>query len=302
MGRAGAYLDAAALDWTRTRRCGACHTNYPYLLARPSAREAGTPDAVREIRAFFEARAEHWDDAAPVARPRWDAEMIATAVALAMNDAATTGTLHPTTRRALDRIWSLQRDDGGFTWLKCGWPPYEHDDYFGAVLAALGVGSAPDAYAKTPSASAGLEGLRRYLCNHPAPDLHHRTFLLWASLKLDGLMTPEERTATRCELLSLQRPDGGWSLPSLGNWQRRDGTPNPKDRPSDGYATGLIVYVLRQAGVPADDPAIRRGVAWLEANQRASGRWFTRSLNDDGAHYIANAGTAFAVMALAACR
>src|SRR5437764_1238439 len=84
------------------------------------------------------------------------------------------------------------RPDGGFTWLKCGWPPYEHDDYYGAVFAALGVGLAPEGYARTAMATEGLEELRRYLHDHPAPDLHHRTFLLWASLRLDGLMTPEE--------------------------------------------------------------------------------------------------------------
>ena len=59
--------------------------------------------------------------------------------------------------------------------------------------------------------------------------------------------------------------------------------------------------MLRQAGVAATAEPIRRGVAWLKANQRASGRWFTRSLNGDGGHYITNAGTAFAVMALKAC-
>ena len=83
--------------------------------------------------------------------------------------------------------------------------------------------------------------------------------------------------------------------------KRRDGSPNPKDGQSDGYATGLVVYVLRQAGIPSDDPAIRKGVAWLKQNQRESGRWFTRSLNNDKAHYIANAGTGFAMMTLAAC-
>jgi squalene-hopene/tetraprenyl-beta-curcumene cyclase len=300
--RAAGYLDAVALDWTRSRKCGTCHTNYAYMLARPSLREVGSADAMQEIRAFFESRVEHWDDDAKAARPRWDAEVIATAVTLAINDAATTGTLHPTTRRALDRIWTLQREDGGFTWLKCDWPPYEHDDYYGAVFAALGVGLAPEGYAKSERATGGLEKLTRYLHEHPAPDLHHRTFLLWASLKLDHLMTPGERETTRRELLSLQREDGGWSLPTLGDWRRRDGSPNPKDGPSDGYATGLVVYVLRQAGVPAQDPAIRRGVAWLEGNQRESGRWFTRSLSNDKAHYIANAGTGFAVMALAACR
>jgi squalene-hopene/tetraprenyl-beta-curcumene cyclase len=300
--RSAGYLDAVALDWTRQRRCGTCHTNYAYLIARPALGDVGPPDAAREIRAFFESRVRHWDDDEDDARPRWDAEVIATAAALAIHDAATTGTLHPATRRALDRMWTLQREDGGFDWLKCDWPPYEHDDYYGAVFAALGVGLAPDGYARSEPADRGVEGLRKYLREHEAPDLHHRTFLLWASSKLDGLMTPEQRERTRAELRTLQRDDGGWSLPSLGHWPRRDGSPNPPNAPSDGYATGLVVYVLRQAGVPTDDPAIRRGVAWLEANQRESGRWFTRSLNNDRTHYIANAGTGFAVMALAACR
>ena len=115
-------------------------------------------------------------------------------------------------------------------------------------------------------------------------------------------MTRAERDRDRRgSSASLQRPDGGWSLPSLGDWKRRDGTPNDKDAPSDGYATGLVVYVLRQAGVPAEDEALRRGVAWLKTHQRASGRWFTRSLSNDKAHYITNAGTGFAVLALSAC-
>jgi squalene-hopene/tetraprenyl-beta-curcumene cyclase len=302
MEQAARYLDAVALDWTRQRQCGTCHTNYAYMIARPVLGAVGDAGPMQEVRGFFERRAEHWDDAEEGAAPRWDAEVVATAVALAINDAATTGRLHPATRKALDRMWALQRDDGGFDWLKCGWPPLEHDDYYGAVFAALGVGLAPDDYAKSPEAARGVERLRKYLSEHEPPDPHHRTFLLWASLKLDGLMGSNDREPVKDLLRSLQRPDGGWSLASLGDWNRRDGSPNPKDGPSDGYATGLVVYVLRQAGVPAEDPAIRRGAAWLEANQRASGRWFTRSLNNDKAHYIANAGTGFAVMALAACR
>jgi squalene-hopene/tetraprenyl-beta-curcumene cyclase len=300
--RAADYLDAVALDWTRQRQCGTCHTNYAYMIARPALRAVGSPEASREIRGFFEARVVHWDDDEEAARPRWDAEVIATAVTLAINDAATTGKLHTTTRRALDRMWKLQREDGGFDWLKCGWPPYEHDDYYGAAFAALGVGLAPDGYAETPGAARGIEALRKYLREHEAPDLHHRTFLLWASLRLDGLLTAEQRAKIQGELRASRNLDGGWSLPGLGDWTRRDGTPNPKDAPSDGYATGLVVYVLRQAGVPAEDPAIRDGLTWLEQNQRASGRWFTRSLNNDKAHYIANAGTGFAAMAIAACR
>jgi squalene-hopene/tetraprenyl-beta-curcumene cyclase len=299
--KAAEFLDGVALAWTEKKKCGACHTNYAYLITRPALK--GEPiDALREVRTFFEGRVAHWDDAEKAAKPRWDAEVVATAATLALNDAATTGTLHPRTRQALDRIWTLQKADGSWDWLKCGWPPYEHDDYYGAVFAALGVGSAPGGYSKSESARAGLDRLRSYLREHPAPDLHHQTFLLWASTRLDGLMSPSDRDATVARLRKLQRPDGGWSLPSLGEWKRLDGSPNDKDAPSDGYATGLVVYVLRQAGVAPTDPAIAHGLDWLRTHQRASGRWFTRSLNHDKAHYITNAGSGFAALALESAR
>jgi squalene-hopene/tetraprenyl-beta-curcumene cyclase len=297
MARAAAYLDETSVTWTRQHRCGTCHTNYPYLAARPALKAFASP-AMAEVRGFFEERVAHWDDKDKAARPRWDAEVIATAAALAINDATTTGRLHPRTRQALDRTWTLQEPGGGFQWLKCGWPPYEHDDYYGAIVAALGAGSAPEGYAQSPAAQAGLARLRGYFAQNPPPDLHHATMLLWASTRLDGLITAQRRSSTIARLREIQRPDGGWSLPSLGRWNRRDGTSNDPQAPSDGYATGLVVFVLRQAGVPATDPAIRRGADWLSSHQRASGRWFTRSVNNDKYHYISNAGTAFAVMAL----
>ena len=301
MPKAAAFLDAVALDWTDRKQCGTCHTNYAYLITRPAIKDTPSP-AMAEIRGFFEGRVAHWDDAGKAAKPKWDAEVVATAAALALNDAATTGKLHPRTKQALDRVWTVQKADGSFSWLKCDWPPYEHDDYYGAVFAALGVGAAPEEYAKGESAKAGIEKLRSYLKSTPAPGLHHKAFLLWASTKLDGLMSDAERAETVKALRSLQQADGGWCLPSLGEWKRHDGSANKKDAPSDGYATGFVVHVLRQSGVAIDDPAITRGANWLRTHQRASGRWFTRSLSNDKAHYIANAGTGFAVLALSECR
>ena len=91
-------------------------------------------------------------------------------------------------------------------------------------------------------------------------------------------------------------------MPSLGYWQGKD----PKhvvdaNAPSDGYGTGFVVYVLRQAGLAADHEAVRRGVTWLKSNQRASGAWFTQSINTDRYHFLSHAGTAYAVLALRAC-
>ncbi len=294
------FLDSAAVNWTRDRQCATCHTNVPYLMARPVLKD--TPlEGAAIVRRFFEERVAHWDDEAQAAKPRHDAEIVVTAVALAFHDAQTSGKLHPLTRKALDRMWMRQRADGAWDWLKCSWPPLEYDDYFGAVLAAVGTGTAPDDYRRTDAARQGLDKLRAYLRKTQPPNLHHKAWLLWASMKVDGLLTAEERQGAIKELLAVQREDGGWSLPSLGDWQGFDKRENDPNAPSDGYGTGLIVYVLRQAGVPAKDETLQRGVRWLRTNQRASGRWFTRSLNTDRAHYITNAGTAFAVLALTAC-
>ncbi|MBN9522518.1 squalene--hopene cyclase [bacterium] len=294
--KAAEYLDGVGVGWTRERKCITCHTNLPYLLARPHLPgDAG----VKEVRKFLEADVASWTAGG---KPRGPAYVVATALGLAATDAHA-GKLTPATRAAFDRMWAEQRPDGAWNWLKCDWPPMEHDDYYGATLAALAAGVAPEGYAKSDGAKVGLEKLRGYLTKTAAPDLHHKAMLLWASTKVDGLLAPDRQKAIVAELKSAQRADGGWCLPSLGAYKRRDEAKSPNDpaAPSDGYATGFAVYVLRQAGVPATDAAVARGATWLRSNQRASGRWYTRSLNTDRAHYITNAGSAFAVLALAAC-
>jgi len=298
--RGARFLDAVSVDWTRQRKCGTCHTNYAHMMAGPSVKGPASPE-LAEVRAFFEGRVAGWDRPEQSARPIAEGEVVATAAALALNDAASTGKLHPLTRAALDRIWTVQRPDGGWNWFDCDFPPSEDDDYYGTALAAVAVGHAPDDYKSTEAARRGLDRLRGYLRTTPAPNLHHRALLLWAATGIDGLMDPTDRERTVADLLARQRPDGGWSLTSLGRWTRRDGTANPEDAPADGYGTGYVVYILRQARMPADAEPIRRGIAWLKTHQRASGRWFTRSPTLDHAHYLTHAGTGFALMALAAC-
>jgi squalene-hopene/tetraprenyl-beta-curcumene cyclase len=104
--------------------------------------------------------------------------------------------------------------------------------------------------------------------------------------------------------LSKQQADGGFSLSAfVGGWKRHDGT--PLETKSDGYATGLVMYVLEQAGIKRDRAQMKRGLGWLAANQdQTEGRWLAYSLNRQEdlstytGHFMSDAATAFAVLAL----
>ena len=289
------FLDAAALSWQKERRCFACHSNYVYLAVRPVV--SYQTRAHDQIRDALEQVAEHPREKL---KRNGVAEAVMVAAVLASNDAVTTGRLHPATRKALDRMWTLQRDDGGFTWLKNAQPPSEVDDHFGVTMAAIGAGIASDDYADTPQARAGLDKIRQYLRDHPPAHLHHRAMRLLASRYVDGIMAEPQCREVIDDFFALQKPDGGWALATLGSWQRCDGKQQDYAS-SDGYGTGFAIYVLRRAGVPADNSHIQRGLVWLKTHQRESGRWFTRSLWKDQKHYLTHAGTAYAILALAAC-
>jgi hypothetical protein len=98
------------------------------------------------------------------------------------------------------------------------------------------------------------------------------------------------------ELSDLQRRDGGWAqTPNLG---------------SDAYATGQVLFTLRELGLPAANATIRRGVAFLVRTQAEDGSWFVKSRAmkiqpyfESGFPYghdqwISQSGTAWATLAL----
>jgi len=250
------------------------------------------------------------------------------AAAMAINDRCTTGKLHPLTRQALDRMWTFQRSGGDWEWPFRDTPPLKIDEHYGVTLAAIAVGMAPEEYVKSPAAETGLKGIRQYLRQTPAASLHQRGMTLWASVYIDDLLTGDDKAEILSALMTVQRPDGGWSLASLVD---NSNAPSLKDSDqaikvraeqgygtefltyvgretvykssltSDGYATGFAIFVARQAGLPAGDSRLQRGIAWLKSNQRESGRWFTPSQAWHTQNMIANAGTGYAVLALGVC-
>jgi squalene-hopene/tetraprenyl-beta-curcumene cyclase len=237
-------------------------------------------------------------------------ESILNAVILANYDLPN-GRLSADARLALDNMWSLQlksgEAQGAWQWLQFHNAPWEGDSqYFGATLAALAVGFAPGDYRSSPEIQDGLNLLREYLVKERGSQvLINRLILVWASTKVPGLLTDIQRKSIIDEALSKQQADGGFSLSSfVGGWKRKDDS--SLETKSDGYATGVVVFVTEQAGVPREQSQFKRGVAWLNAHQnKGEGNWLAYSLNKerdlstDIGHFMSDAATAYAVLALA---
>lgn len=292
--RATAFLDRTSMAWTKKHKCFTCHTNFIHLIALSDfEKKPRYYQTVRE--SLGELVSVRWKEKGP----RWDAEVVMAAATLALVDRSGSGELSPVARQALDRVWDVQREDGGFDWLKCDWPPMESDDEYGAAMAAVAWSAAPANYRKTEAASQGRKRLKDYIREQGLKRLHHRGLLVWADRLGGDWLSEEEVGEIKDQILKIQNGDGGWNTPSIGKWKREDD--REVDRNSDGYGTGFAIFVLRQAGLPSDHPAIAKGIAWLKANQRASGRWYTRSVSRDNRHYLTHAGTAMAIMALKAC-
>src|SRR5262245_3349164 len=102
--QAARSLDTAALDWQKNHACTACHTMLPYLVARPALNDVLPQSS--EVQQFFEEVLTGKRQAMPdyACHDVDSAVAIGLAWSMALNDRATTGRLHPLTRRALGQI------------------------------------------------------------------------------------------------------------------------------------------------------------------------------------------------------
>ena len=304
--------------------CVSCHTALPYALSRPALRAAlaeGAPsvneqrlldNVTKRVRLWKEVEPFYKDEkyGANKAIESRGTEAVLNALILASYDARHRK-LSAAARDAFNNMWALELsagdDKGAWPWLKFDNEPWEANDseFYGACLAAIAVGTAPENYSSTPQVQKNLKLLAEYLNRESGKQSPiNRIVLLWASAKLPGLLAPELQRSFIIEALCKQRADGGWSLSSLvGPWKRRDGT--PLDEKSDGYASGLVALALQQAGISRENVQLERGLAWLARNQNPTeGNWIGYSLNKQRdlssytGRFMSDAATAYAVLAL----
>jgi hypothetical protein len=328
---AARYLDQRASwweSWPASQRdhntvCVSCHTVLPYALSRPKLRallgEPLKPAPENAILQHVRKRVSLWSEVQPYyldaksgpgkSRESRATESVLNALVLASNDNQG-GPLSPLTRKAFAAAWALQlrsgEKAGAWDWQVFHLAPWEsaESQYQGATLMALATGWAPDHYLKDPKIRTNVKALRSYLKREYAaqPSLN-RAMVLWASARFPGLLSRKEQDALIDSLCNMQREDGGWSLASLGKWSRLDGT--PEETGSDGYATGLITLALQQARAGKNQTSLTKALAWLARNQdKSEGSWRAYSLNKnrnlttDVGHFMTDAATGFAVLAL----
>ena len=340
---AAAYLDNRVswwMEWNGAARdhgtfCISCHTALPYALARPALRpalaEQGLSPNELKILDNVIKRVRLWDQIGPYyseagynarATESRGTEAVLNALILTSHDSES-GSLSADTRSALGNMWESQQTSGeragAWPWLQFDQEPWEANDsaYYGACLAAMAAGLAPGNYAEGPEAQNGLKLLVDYLHRESAAQSTiNRVYLLWASTKLPGLLSREQQNAIIQEVLSRQQADGGWRLASIAwrwkgwsvksllkMWLLGDGT--PLAHRSDGMATGLVTFVLEEAGVPGDNIQLQRGLSWLMSHQNtAEGFWPAwsinrrKSLTSNTGRFMSDAATAYAVLAL----
>ncbi|MEI8379301.1 MAG: hypothetical protein WCJ09_04175 [Planctomycetota bacterium] len=306
------YLEHGSQAWNTQRKCVTCHTNGIYMTIRPALSEKlGKPSETNRqffVDALKQLEGTEVDKLKQSTRP---AQVIYTAAGLAEWDKHVTHQLSPETERALTLMLSIQNNQGTWGTLDC-WPPYESDAFHEATVAAMAVAAAPDwlKNLKDEKLLARVESLKKYLRTENPPHDYSRVLLLWTAARMPDLIPINQKNALVEMVWKHQREDGGWSIRTFaapnawGKGNRADrlnAEPDKANPASDGHQTGLAVIVLRESGVPANDPRLQKAITWIKSNQRVSGRWWTKSLNTDSWHFITYSGTAFPVLALSLC-
>lgn len=339
---AAGYLDAREVWWQgwpvakmdHGTICVSCHTVVPYAMMRSTLgrqlRETEMPAAEKILFENVEKRVAYWSQMTPFYSdagygPGKTAESHATeavlnAVILTSYDTQQ-GQLRSITRQALDEAWALQEQQGelagSWKWQDFQLAPWESGEsaYQGAALLMIEVIDAPDGYAGEPQVQGYLRLLKQYLRRqYAAQPLVNQLHILWLSRRVPELLTAEERETLLEAVRKAQGSDGGWSLASLDPTSQREKEEwkRIKDRlqematpeQSDGYATGLVVVALEEAGVDRQDARVRRGLEWLRHHQEKDGSWWAHSLNgwrdpqSDVGRFMRDTATAYAVMAL----
>jgi squalene-hopene/tetraprenyl-beta-curcumene cyclase len=314
------YLEDGAVSWVREKNCVNCHTTGPYLTERTVwTRQFGPPsDEVRED--FVDFVPKEIQAVTPTEKNGHKYypgtfSAVWRALGLAVWDQHITGTTSEPTERALRDMFERQSANGAFVTHGEVEVPHITTDFELSLQAARAITAAPGWLAglKDEALLGRVEKLKHWLRTSEPKNDFDRVLKLQLAHYLPELVTPPEREAALALLSAKQHADGGWStrdMSPVNDWHFEmseyvlnliNNLPDAAKPESDPYMTALAVVLMRQSDVPASDPRVQRGLAWLKREQRESGRWWMHSLYRGNYHYITYIATVEALKALDLC-
>jgi hypothetical protein len=293
-----AFTEKDGVDWRAKKKCASCHQGIITAWTLLEAKERGYPVKPESLAETFA-----WcrGNFAKIDQPRGadlNSRMINTAALLfglmALTNPEQTSLLSEEIARLGTHFVNTQEADGFWTWsgvpIANRPPPVSESDEVATLIAYLSLeGMLPADRQQASPVSASREKAAAWLRSAPPGESTQSAALRLYRQVREGA-PKEQREAAISTLLSRQNSDGGWSqMPNL---------------PSDGFATGQVLYFLSLSGLTAGQSEVKRGIAFLVASQQVDGSWKVTPRAQPGAkpfthpEPINSFGTAWATMAL----
>ncbi len=160
---------------------------------------------------------------------------------------------------------ALQLPDGTWTPNGVSRPPMEDTLVTATTMGIRSLTAIPSpAYQREIDEK--LVRARRWLMNIKAHSAEDRAMklmgLVWSKAPRNEI-EDETRAILGAQRNGTPRDEAGWA--------------QTDDMQPDAYATGISLYALHVAGVPATNDAYRKGVRYLMRNQYQDGAWFVRT-------------------------
>jgi hypothetical protein len=259
------FLEKEGLAWKEGRNCASCHHVPQMLWAMNEAKNHGyavNDKALAEVTAWVLSA----DDKAKVmpkpakAGEKFPADTLPQGAQLNALGVEAARTVDGPTREGLKRLLATlppQQAAAGWWGLPSGGRPpivESNEVLTGLTLLAL---TAPAAGPEDAQTKTSREKAVKWLTATPPGDGHQAAVVRLLLRQRQG--QAKDLPALVKDLTRRQNADGGWS--------------QAKDMGSDAYATGQTLYALALAGVPAADPAVAKGQAFLVKSQQADGGW-----------------------------
>ena len=164
-----------------------------------------------------------------------------------------------TTEAMVDYLLQRQREDG--SWHRSSdRPPLEQSDFTCGILAIhyMRKFATEDQKADVETSAARLKAWVEATPPESHEDAVSRLGAM-ALLRCD----PGKMAALRDQILSAQKPDGGWSQLA--------------EMDSDAYATGLTLFTLHRTRLKATDARFQQGLHYLLKTQHDDGSWHVKT-------------------------